>query len=172
MKTIILFSTHSVVKAILLQVAIACFFALQTLSAQSAQLVNGPAATINMEKTDINIGLQSIAFPVNNKQNTIRVIFEDPTGKGAVINIREVDGQIVYRKECFHKKDFMGDFDLSLLPDGSYRVEIVALTKAGFNEKIYLYSFQMQTETKRSIKPWNKEVEKELFTPRIVHLQR
>jgi hypothetical protein len=130
-----------------------------------------PTSPDNAAAAKSAIGFQSAAFPIGNA-GQVQVIFEDPTGKGASIVVRDTDRTIFYRKDHFKKGTHMSNLDLSPLPDGSYTVEVIALTKIGFQKEKYSYNFRIQSTIKRSITPWNKELEKSLFKPRPYQVSR
>jgi hypothetical protein len=149
---------------------------MQNAYAQTAVLTSMPTATGTNEKdnaaaTKSSIGFQSTAFPIGNT-GKVKVIFDDPTGNGAAIVIRNKNGSIVHSKNYKNIASHKSNLDLSKLPDGAYAVEIIALTKAGFNKQKATYTFQIQCTTNRSFIPVNKEMEKKLFTPRHYQVKR
>ncbi len=126
-------------------------------------------ATLTTEKVNAAAksfkGFQAIAFPTQNASK-IKVIIEDLIGNGAILVIRNIDGEIVHQMNCSNKGLYARIFNLSVLPDGEYSLEILALSKVGFVRQTYKHNFKIHSKIERTIKPWNKEVEKELFTPR------
>jgi predicted phage tail protein len=132
-----------------------------------------PAATSNIPETNASKGFQTAAFPVDNT-NKVKVIFEDPTGKGAAIVIRNGDGRIEHSKNITHTNRYIGKFDLSPLPDGDYTVEIIPVSKAGLSKEKNSYSFQIQSTStiSRSLTQVNKQQERKLFTPKHFQVRR
>jgi hypothetical protein len=130
-----------------------------------------PAATDNAEAAKSSMGFQSAAFPMATT-GKVQVIFQDPTGKGAAIVIRNEDGIIVYSNDYMNKDVHMINLDLSPLPDGAYTVEVIALTKAGFSRQKSTYHFQIKSTTTRNFTPINKEQERKLFTPKHYQVRR
>jgi hypothetical protein len=144
---------------------------MQQVYAQATMLTTMPAATDNAEAAKSSIDFQSAAFPIGSR-GKVQVIFQDPTGKGASIVVRDKDRNIFYSKDHFNTRSHMINLDLSPLPDGAYTVEVIALTKAGFNKEKYSYNFHIQSTTNRSLTPIDKQLEKRLFTPRHFQVRR
>jgi hypothetical protein len=161
MKTIILPSS---MKAFFFPlIVLAASFPMQQVYGQATVLTHTPATTDHAAAKS-SIGFQSAAFPIGNT-GKVKVIFQDPTGKGATIAVRNKNGGIVYSKNYINKGSHKSNLDLSLLSDGEYAVEIVALTKAGFNKQKYTYTFQIKSTTTRSLTPVNEEMDERIFTP-------
>ncbi len=169
MKTITLPST---MKAFLFTlIVLAASSTMQQVYAQAAMLTTMPAATENAAAVKSSTSFQSAAFPIGNT-GKVKVIFQDPTGNGAIIVVRNKNGHIVHSKNYKNTGSHKSNLDLSPLPDGAYSVEIIALTKAGFGKQKALYPFQIQSTTNRSLTQVDKDLEKTLFSPRHYQVSR
>jgi hypothetical protein len=159
-------------KAVLVFLTIlAASFNRQQVYAQAAMQTAMPTSTDYAATAKSSMSFQSAAFPIGTT-GKVKVIFEDPTSKGASIVIRNKNGSIVYSKNYKNKGSHKSNIDLSPLTDGAYTVEVISLTKAGFNKERYVYNFQLQSTTTRNLTSINKELEKKLFTPRHYQVRR
>jgi hypothetical protein len=150
------------------------FFSLAT-SGQELALVNEPVANDNAPAVRTSIvhspaRFQALALPVENTQK-VKVLFDNPFGAGVLIMIRNHRGQVVYQKQS-HLAHYIGDFDLSPLADGSYSVEVSALTKLGFASQPYVQTFRIGSQTERTLKAVNSKMQKELYKPRPYQARR
>jgi hypothetical protein len=171
-------STYSIGKRFLVALFVLAittgFFPLATCG-QELALAHEPLANDNAPAVHTNIvhspaRFQALALPVENTQK-VKVLFDNPFGAGVLIMIRNQRGQVVYQKQS-HLAHYIGDFDLSPLADGSYSVEVCALTKLGFASQPYVQTFRIGSQTERSLRTVNPKVQKELYKPRPYQARR
>jgi hypothetical protein len=150
------------------------FFSLTT-SGQELALVHELVAKDNAPAVHTKIvhspaRFQAIALPVENTQK-VKVLFDNPFGAGVLIMIRNHRGQVVYQKQS-HLAHYIGDFDLSPLANGTYSVEVSALTKLGFASQSYVQAFSIGSQTEPTLKAVNPKLQKELYKRRPYQARR
>jgi hypothetical protein len=136
--------------------------------------VPSPERTLEKDHSQVNkasLSFQATAFPMANT-NKVKVIFESNTGNGASILIKNQEGKIIHSINCWRINSYMGKFDLSPLPDGEYTVEVCALSKAGVIVQKHIQTFRMKTVAERNLTPIDKQIEKNLYSPRKTLVQR
>ena len=68
-------------------------------------------------------GLEALIYAVATRPSTIRVNFDNPSGRSVRAVIRDQQGRIFY-DELKGGKSFRGYLDLSFLPTGNYSIEM------------------------------------------------
>jgi hypothetical protein len=151
-----------------------CFFAPAT-TGQELALVDEPLAKDNAPAVHSKIvhssaRFQALALPVENTQK-VKVLFDNPFQTRVLIMIRNQRGQVVYQKQS-NLAHYIGDFDLSPLANGTYSVEVSALTKLGFASQPYVQTFRIGSQTERTLKAVNPKMQKELYKRRPYQARR
>jgi hypothetical protein len=137
---------------------------------QQATLISMPSAVVypaddQTQTTYVANSFQAIAFPIENTR-IIKVIFEDWSGRGATIVIRDKKSGQILIKDFITTKQYMGKFDLSSVPDGFYALEITALSKKDFSNQKYVQNFKLQSDIQRSLSAWDSALIKRLYKRR------
>jgi hypothetical protein len=140
--------------ATLLQVVFVSISAAASVYGQSASLTRYTPAYTPAKTTHGKAiaGLQVAAFPLENTVK-VKVGFDNTTGRKLLVEIQNEVGKTLYSKCYPDATAFKGIFDLSLLGDGAYTLQISTLTKVGLVKQAYRRSFQIHSETNRSITP-------------------
>jgi hypothetical protein len=108
------------------------------------------------------------AFPVLAPLQ-VRVIFENQTAYPVCVSVRSIRGEILYSKSYMHTPKYNGLLDFSQFPDGEYWVEVRASTsRMGKTKHLYEQTFQVRSQTARSLAPSGKNLKKELYTRRTL----
>jgi hypothetical protein len=94
------------------------------------------------------------------------VLFNNPCEKAVLITIEDERGRMVYQKYC-RNAQYVGDFEMSQLGDGTYSVAVSEITKGGFAANSYTQTFQIGSKTERSLRPINPKLQKN-FTPSAI----
>ena len=83
-----------------------------------AQTFNGQPTITETPST-----FEAVVYPLTNVPTTLKVIFNNPTGSTVRVQVHNKEGQIFY--ESYEtERQYRRRFDLSLLPQGQYMVEI------------------------------------------------
>jgi hypothetical protein len=157
MKTLATGVNRKTILTSLLFALLSCPLATQHLQAQILAIPR------NSTSANIITGLQVVAHPIENTFR-IKVMFFNSTGRELLLSIQNKSGKILYSKLYKHTDAFKGIFDLSLLEDGKYTLQVSTLMKSGFIKQSYKQSFQIQSEIKRRIAPFGPILQKEVIT--------
>jgi hypothetical protein len=137
----------------------------------SKSVAKDKAATADKAPTTNGaVRFQASVVPIEDTQK-IKVLFNNPWEKAVLITIEDERGRMVYQK-CCRNAQYVSDFDLSQLGDGTYSVAVSEITKGGFAANSYTQTFQIGSKTERSLRPINPKLRKELYTPRYYQVRR
>lgn len=84
-----------------------------------AQTPSGPTFS-----TQSSPNLEVSVFPLGNRTSAIRVIYNNHTGRIVEVFIKDQKGKIWYQESDYFQF-YRRNFDLSLLPEGQYTVDLV-----------------------------------------------
>jgi hypothetical protein len=157
MKTIATGVNGKTILTSLLFALLACPLAIQHVQAQILAIPR------NSTSASAITGLQVLAHPMENTFR-IKVMFFNSTGRELLLSIHNKSSKILYSKLYKDTDAFKGIFDLSLLEDGKYTLQVSTLMKSGFIKQSYKQCFQIQSETKRRIAPFGPILQKEVIT--------
>jgi hypothetical protein len=166
MKTISLRVSSLGMLATLVRVVFVSMLGACSLFAQSASLASYQPAFTPAKATygKAIAGLQVGAGPVENSAKVL-VSFDNATGRKLLLKIENQRGETLYSKLYPDGTAFHGTFNLSLLGDGAYTLQISTLTKAGFVKQAYRQTFQVRSATQRSITPAEQGPQREPIPP-------
>jgi hypothetical protein len=132
---------------------------------EETAFVSKPAAKGKASTTNVAVRFQASVVPIEDTQK-IRVLFNNPCEKAVLITIEDERGRMVYQKYC-RNAQYVGDFEMSQLGDGTYSVAVSEITKGGFAANSYTQTFQIGSKTERSLRPINPKLQKN-FTPSAI----
>jgi hypothetical protein len=133
-------------------------------------LANDNALAVHTNIVHSPARFQALALLVENTQK-VKVLFDNPFQAGVLIMIRNQRGQVVYQKQSY-LAHYIGDFDLAPMANGSYSVEVSALTKLGFASRPYVQTFRIGSQTEPILKTVNPKIQKELYRRRLFQARR
>jgi hypothetical protein len=161
------------VLATLVKVAFVSIIAAASLAGQERSVTYVPVA-LNEPTPAVgkpSASFRAAIFPIEHSMQ-LKVITETPVGREVLIQIKDGEGQEVYRHSVRNPALYAAYLDLSALGDGIYSVRVSALTKTGFVKHHYQKTFRLHSSSHRSISPFTQNRAKQPAPPLLYRVRR